>query len=68
VEFGVNRPAICLRLCGFPLCRDGGGDGIGLVVGILVGAEQGQGGFGEVAFFGDLPFVVGLDEDRAGQA
>jgi hypothetical protein len=29
--------------------------------------EQGHGGFGEVAAVGDLPFVVDLDQDRAGQ-
>ena len=31
--------------------------------------DQGHGAFGEVAAFGaDLPLVVGLDQDRAGQA
>jgi len=37
----------------------------GFVAGFV---EQRQGGFGEVALVGDLPFVVGFDEDRAGQA
>jgi hypothetical protein len=31
---------------------------------LVAGGEQGQGGFGQVAFVGDLPFVVGLDQDR----
>jgi hypothetical protein len=31
---------------------------------LVIGAvEQGKGGFGEIAFVGDLPFVVCLDED-----
>lgn len=35
-----------------------------MLVGLVIGAgEQGKGGFGEVAFVGDLPFVVGFDED-----
>ena len=34
---GVNDAAICLSLCGFPLCRDGGRDGNRLVVGIWRG-------------------------------
>jgi hypothetical protein len=50
------------------LCRDRGRDGNGFVVRMLADVEQGQGGFGEVAFIGDLPFVVGFDEHRAGQA
>ena len=29
---------------------------------------MGHGGFGEVAAVGDLPFVVGFDQDRAGEA
>jgi hypothetical protein len=37
---------------------------LGLVAGCV---EHRQCGFGEVAFVGDLPFVVGFDEDRAGQ-
>lgn len=56
-----------MRLCGCSLCRESGcgGNGFG---GLVAGGEQGQGGFGQVAFVGDLPFVVGLDQDRAGQA
>ena len=34
---------------------------------LVAGIEQGQGGFGQVALVGDLPFVVGFDEHRAGQ-
>jgi hypothetical protein len=30
--------------------------------------ECGHRAFGQVPLVGDLPFVVGLDEDRAGQA
>ena len=37
------------------------------MVGIAAGVQQRQGGLGKVAFVGDLPFVVGFDEDRAGQ-
>ena len=32
------------------------------------GVEQGHGGLGEVAPVGDLPFVVGFDQDGAGEA
>lgn len=52
-----------MRLRECRLCRDGGGDGNGFVG----GREQCRGDFGEVALVGDLPFVVGLDEYRAGQ-
>jgi hypothetical protein len=35
-----------------------------VLVGLVIGAvEQGNGGFGEIALVGDLPFVVCLDED-----
>jgi hypothetical protein len=37
---------------------------LGLVAGLV---EQREGGFGQVAFVGDLPFVMGFDEHRAGQ-
>ena len=60
--------AFRLRLCVVSLCRDRGRDGNGFVVRMLADVEQDQGGFGEVAFIGDLPFVVGFDEHRAGQA
>jgi hypothetical protein len=36
----------------------------GLVAGFV---KQGQAGFRQVAFVGNLPFVVGFDEHRAGQ-
>lgn len=55
------------RLCRFPLCPDGGQDGNGLIVGVAGRVEEGQGGFGKVAFVGDLPFVVGFNEHRSGQ-
>src|SRR4051794_39196041 len=32
------------------------------------GVEEGHGAFGQVAAFGDLPFVVGLDEHGSGEA
>ena len=32
------------------------------------GVDEGHGAFGEVAAFGDLPFVVDLDQDAAGAA
>lgn len=49
------------------LCRESrcGGNALGRFV---AGVEQSQGGFGQVAFVGDLPFVMGLDQNRAGQA
>ena len=37
-------------------------------LGFIAGLEQRQCGLGEVALVGDLPFVVGFDEHRAGQA
>jgi hypothetical protein len=45
-----------LRLCGFHYACVGGG------------LEQSQSGFSQVAFVGDLPFVVGFDEHGAGQS
>jgi hypothetical protein len=36
-------------------------------VGLLSAADLRKGGLGQVAFVGDLPFVVGFDEHRAGQ-
>jgi hypothetical protein len=35
--------------------------------GLVLAVEQRQGGFGQVAFVGDLPVIVGFDEHRAGQ-
>ena len=62
-----ERLRVRVRLCGCSLCRESGcgGNGFG---GLVAGGEQGQGGFGQVAFVGDLPFVVGGDQDRVGQA
>ncbi|GFG67994.1 hypothetical protein MKUB_54840 [Mycobacterium kubicae] len=52
----------------FQLCRQCGWDH-NVLVGLVIGAvEQGKGGFGEIAFVGDLPFVMGFDEDRAGES
>jgi hypothetical protein len=39
---------------------------LGLLVGLLV--QQCHGAFGQVAAVDDLPFVVGFDQDGAGQA
>ena len=40
-----------------------------VLVGCFAGTgEQGEGGFREVAFVGDLAFVVGFNEHRAGEA
>lgn len=55
--------AFRLRLRAFSLCRDRGGDGNGFVVRVLGWFEKRQGGFGQVALVGDLPFVVRFDED-----
>jgi hypothetical protein len=53
---------------GFHYAVMAGWDGNRLVVVFCGGLEEGHGGFGEIAFVGDLPFVVGFDEHRAGQA
>jgi hypothetical protein len=34
---------------------------------LVTDVEQSEAGLGEVALVGDLPFVVGLNEYRAGQ-
>jgi hypothetical protein len=48
------------------LCREQWGCGYLLRVSGRSG-EQGHGSFGELAAFAGLPFVVGFDQDRAGQ-
>jgi hypothetical protein len=58
----VTPSGITPALCGFPLCRQLRGS-CDRPLGLVAGIEQGQGGLGEVTFVGDLPFVVGFDED-----
>jgi hypothetical protein len=54
------------KIC-FPYAGMAAAAGMGWLVWSSGFVEQGQDGFAEIAFVGDLPLVVGLDEDRAGQ-
>ena len=62
-----DERAFRLRLCGFQLRRGRGGC-CNVLLGLVAGfVKQGQAGFRQVAFVGNLPFVLGFDEHRAGQ-